>query len=261
MRRTTALIPTACLLAACLLTACGSAAHHPAAQPTPVPGPSRSAAAAPRKTADTYGCLTPDQAAAGSYALPTENGSLDAYLRDPGADPGKVALVLSHQAGGSLCDWLPHLADFAGAGYTVLAYTSGGDPDELKLVLHYLAGRGTTAVALVGASKGANASLVEAADPAPPVKVAAVVSLSAPLEYQGRDADRAVAAGPLPRFLAAAAGDSPFDDAARKLHDDAAGPANPLKLYPGGRHGALLLDDGALPDVLAFLAEYAPPHA
>ncbi|PYC77239.1 hypothetical protein C7C46_19935 [Streptomyces tateyamensis] len=256
MRRTIGLAVAAALLTACTST---SSTQHSTARTAP--GPSPSTAAVPKKTSETYGCLTPDQAAAGSYSLPTGTGSLDAYLRDPGADPGKVALVFSHQAGGSLCDWLPHLDEFTKAGYTVLAYSSVGDPHELDLVLRCLAGRGTAKAALVGASKGATASLVEAADPRPPLPITAVVSLSSPLEYQGQAADKAVATGPLPRFLAAESADSPFDDAARKLHEAAAGPVNQLKLYPGSRHGALLLDDGALPDVLAFLAQYAPPQA
>jgi dienelactone hydrolase len=255
MRRTT--IGT--LLAVGLLAGCGGpATGHHTARPAPSAAASATRPGPPKKTSDTFGCLTPAQAATGSYALPTENGSLDAYLTDPGADPAHTVVVLAHQAGGSLCDWLPHLDAFGKAGYGTLAFDSGGDRDEIATVVRALAGRGATGVVLVGASKGGTASLVAAAGPlALPVR--AVVALSAPAHYQQDDARAAVGTTGLPEFFAAEADDSPFSDDATTLHDSAASTDTQLKLYPGHRHGALLLDDGALPDVLAFLAKYAPP--
>ncbi|MGW2254890.1 hypothetical protein ACWCXH_32615 [Kitasatospora sp. NPDC001660] len=43
-----------------------------------------------------------------------------------------------------------------------------------------------------------------------------------------------------------------------ELYAASVSPARTLKLYPGSRHGADLLADGALPDVLAFLAQNVP---
>ncbi|WP_051970885.1 dienelactone hydrolase family protein [Kitasatospora azatica] len=251
------------LLAVGLLAGCGSPSNgdgvarplHPG--PTPPLSSSDFSPTPPRKTSATYGCLTQDEALQGSYSLPTDSGSLDAYLRDPGPDPAKTVLVFSHQAGGDLCEWQPHWADFSKAGYGILAFNSGGGQGEIATVVRYLAQRGASRVVLVGASKGGTASLVAAVQPLA-LPVQAVVALSAPVVYHGDDAGKAVANLKIPGFFAAEMDDMPFRDNIHTLYMASPDGNKVLKLYNGSRHGALLLDDGGLRDVLDFLAKYAP---
>ncbi|MFE1316018.1 alpha/beta hydrolase family protein [Kitasatospora phosalacinea] len=246
-------LPAIGLTAAALLlaaTGCGS---------DPASGTSAGTAAA--AAAEDFGCLTPEQAAAGSVRLAVPGGEVGAYYRDSDAGKATVGLVLAPQAGGSLCDWQPHYAEFTAAGYAVVGWmVSGGGPGDVRAAMALLKSKGVTSVALIGASKGASAALETAADPAgAPLPVKAVVSLSSPDGYPGEsNAAKAVLAGTVPTLFAAEEGDGRFPETARQLHDTAVTPVKQLKLYPGGNHGAALLADGALPDVRAFLAAHAP---
>ncbi|MFJ9607241.1 alpha/beta hydrolase family protein [Kitasatospora sp. NPDC101176] len=206
----------------------------------------------------TDGCLGEDRARTGSIDLQGASGVRPAYFQQADGGAAKVAVVFSHQAEGSLCDWLPYLPAFTRAGYAVLAATVGGSPSrDIPAALSWLGTKGVTAVVLVGASKGATGSLVAAGAPTP-LPVAAVVSLSGPWSWDGEDAHEALKALRAPEFFAAEEDDSPFAGNARQMHDFGRSPVNELKIYPGGDHGADLLADGALPDVLAFLARNAP---
>ncbi|GAA2774681.1 hypothetical protein [Kitasatospora cinereorecta] len=243
-----ALPATAAATAALLLTGCTGGAD----------GSSGSAAPSAR----TYGCLTADQAAKGAFGLEAgtaAGGTLDAYYRDSDAGGAEVGIVLSHQLGGSLCDWTPYLAAFTAAGYAVLPFGSEGDvTDGIRAAAGYLKGKGVTKLALIGASKGGTASLV-AARLASPLPIAAVVTLSAPETNGQFNGALAVRNSTVPTLFTAEEGDSPFNAAARTLYDESVSPHKELKLYPGSSHGAPLLTEGAMPDVQAFLAAYAPP--
>ncbi|MFG2818981.1 hypothetical protein ACGFX4_06075 [Kitasatospora sp. NPDC048365] len=223
--------------------------------------PGGDTAAAPSPSAKTYGCLTKDQAAKGSFGLEAgtaAGGTLDAYYRDSDAGGAKVAVVLSHQLDGSLCEWAPHLDAFTKAGYAVLPFTCSGDvTDGIKAAAAHLKGKGVGRVVLIGASKGGAASLV-AGKLDNPLPVAAIVTLSSPEAYGQFNAALAVKAVKAPTFFAAEEGDAPFNADAKSLYDAATATGKQLKLYPGSNHGAPLLGDGALPDVLAFLAANAP---
>lgn len=204
---------------------------------------------------DDYGCLTPQQASAGSITVDSDGNPLDAYVQGS----GKVGIVFSHQAGGSLCDWLDYLDGFTGHGYRVLAYDAGagGAPDVLAAA-HELVRRGSTKVVLAGASMGAAASLAAAADPGQ-VKVAAVVSLSSPLNYQDSDALAAAKKLTVPAFFAAMSGDDPFPEQARELHRSDPDQDKVLKIYDGVGHGtALLRTQQGLSDMTDFVSRYAP---
>ncbi|AUG77602.1 alpha/beta hydrolase [Kitasatospora sp. MMS16-BH015] len=232
-------------LAVGLLAGCGS-------------GGAAKAAPSPSRTAATYGCLSQTEADKGSFGLPSSGVERDAYFRDSDAGHATTAVVFSHQNGGSLCDWYPYLAAFTKAGYAVLPFTSQGEvPEDIHSAEEYLKGKGVTTVALVGASKGGTASLVAGSRPGV-LPVPAVVSLSGPEQFGDFDGVKAVTASKAAEFFAAEEYDQPFADNAGSLHRQAVSPAKQVKLYSGANHGALLLRDGALPDVLAFLAKYAP---
>ncbi|MFC8448706.1 alpha/beta hydrolase family protein [Kitasatospora sp. NPDC057223] len=224
-------------------------------------GSSGTSSAGPTPSAATHGCLTAAQAAAGSLDLSTRSGPVGAYFRNSDAGNAKVGVVFSPQAGGSLCDWLPHYATFTAAGYAVLGYmVGGGGPDDVRTAIGQLKSKGVSKVVLVGASKGASASLETAADSATsPLPVVAVVSLSSPLSYPGESsAERAVATSTVPTFFGVETQDGKFPDFTRQLHATAVAAVKELKVYPGVNHGAAVLTDGALPDVRAFLDRNAP---
>ncbi|MEV7024671.1 hypothetical protein [Kitasatospora sp. NPDC093558] len=223
---------------------------------------STAAPSAPSPTADParrFGCLTEEQNRTGSINVPAVSGVRPGYFRQSDAGSAKVALFFSHQLSGSICDWVPYLADFTKAGYAVLATEEPGSPArDVPAALTWLAGKGITEVVLVGASKGGTGSLEAAAEASTPLPVAAVVSLSGPTDYAGDRARIAVAKIKAPVLFAAEEDDSPFAGDAKDLYAISVSPAKVLKLYPGSRHGADLLADGALPDVLAFLAQNVP---
>ncbi|MFJ5927539.1 hypothetical protein ACIQF6_33590 [Kitasatospora sp. NPDC092948] len=217
--------------------------------------------AAPAAKADTFGCLTAEQATAGSTRLPVEGGDVGAYYQDSDAGKATVGVVFAPQAGGSLCDWQPHYAEFTAAGYAVVGWmVNGGGASDVRAAIGLLKSKGVTSVALVGASDGASASLEAAADQATaPLPIKAVVSLSSPETARGASgATKAVLTGIVPTFFAAEEGDGRYPEFAKGLHDTAVAPVKQLKTYPGSNHGYLLLNDGALPDVRAFLTAHAP---
>ncbi|MFJ1702992.1 alpha/beta hydrolase [Kitasatospora sp. NPDC088346] len=208
----------------------------------------------------TYGCLTKEQGAKGAVTIPSGVGGVDAYYRDSDAGGARVAIVLSHQNGGSLCDWVPYLDGFTGAGYAVLPFTANGDvATGIESAAGYLKSRGITGLVLIGASKGGTGSLVAAALPGP-LPVAAVVSLSGPESFGADNAATAVKRLTVPVLFAVEEHDGTFAADARSLHAAAAPADKQLRIYPGANHGAQVLRDGALPDVQAFLATYAPPR-
>ncbi|MFD7643442.1 hypothetical protein ACFV4P_22620 [Kitasatospora sp. NPDC059795] len=220
--------------------------------------------AAPTAKADTFGCLTAEQAAAGSTRLTVDGRNVGAYYRDSDAGKATVGVVFAPQAGGSLCDWQPHYAEFTAAGYAVVGWmVNGGGASDVRAAMSLLKSKGVTSVALVGASNGASASLETAADPAnAPLPIKAVVSLSSPETAPGEsNAAKAVLTGTVPTFFAAEEGDGRYPEFAKGLHDTAATPVKQLKTYPGNNHGYLLLNDGALPDVRTFLTAHAPARS
>ncbi|MGW4379164.1 hypothetical protein [Kitasatospora sp. NPDC004531] len=220
--------------------------------------------AAPAEKADTFGCLSVEQAAAGSIRLTVDGGNIGAYYR--GSDVGKatVGVVFAPQAGGSLCDWQPHYAEFTAAGYAVIGFmVNGGGASDVRAAIGLLKSKGVTSVVLIGASNGASASLEAAADAAnAPLPIKAVVSLSSPEAAPGEsNAAKAVLTSTVPTFFAAEQGDGRYPEFAKGLHDTAIAPVKQLKTYPGANHGFLLLNDGALPDVRTFLSANAPARS
>ncbi|MER8184110.1 hypothetical protein [Kitasatospora sp. NPDC094015] len=223
-------------------------------------GAAGEAAPVPSASVVTYGCLTAEQGAKGAITVPSDISSVDGYYRDSDAGGAGVAIVFSHQNGGSLCDWVPYLDGFTRAGYAVLPFTANGDvATGIESVAGYLKTKGVNRLVLIGASKGGTGSLVAGALPGLAVPVVAVVSLSGPESFGGDNAAIAVKRLATPVFFAAEEHDGTFPADARSLHAAAVSADKQLKIYPGANHGAALLADGALPDVQAFLARYAPP--
>jgi pimeloyl-ACP methyl ester carboxylesterase len=167
---------------------------------------------------------------------------------------GRRGLVLGHQLGSDLCEWLPQARAFAKRGYQVLAFDLAGFGDsqhgpadgrvdtDVVAAAAELRRRGTDRIVLIGSSMGGTAVLSAAARIRPPV--AGVVSLSGPSTFGGVDARAAMARLRVPVLLVAAADDHPFLEQARELRDAARVGDKRLLVIPGGGHGTSLLEFG-----------------
>ncbi|NUS17973.1 MAG: hypothetical protein HOY69_42350 [Streptomyces sp.] len=203
---------------------------------------------------DDFGCLSPEQAKSGYVTFPSsENQDVEAFQ----AGQGSTALVLAHQADGDVCQWVPDAVDLSHDGYRVIAVQSAGsEVAELTAAVTYARSKGAHKVLLVGASKGGTAVLTSAGTVTPPVD--AVVSLSAPADYNGMDAAGTVPGLTMPVFYMAAEGDTDFATSTRALSEATKKAAeNDLAIVGGASHGVSMLDDPAdFAKVKAFLKKY-----
>lgn len=208
-------------------------------------------APAPTTTAPTT------TAAAG--AVPVDKGCLEAdeqakafRFRAGGGDTvglalgsGRDGIVLGHQSGSDLCEWLPQARSFAGQGYRVLLFDfppGSTITRDVVAATAELRRRGASQVVLVGSSMGGAAVLAAATRISPPV--AGVVSLSAPHEYLDADAQAAAGRLRVPVLLVAAEDDRPFADDARAMYRAATVADKRLLILPSGGHGTSLLEFG-----------------
>jgi alpha-beta hydrolase superfamily lysophospholipase len=229
-----------------LLAGCGGGGGGTEAAPSP--------SATATATVNDFGCLSPEQAKAGSKTFPGGDGmDVEGFLTGTGA----TALVLAHQADGDVCQWVPDAQDLAKDGYQVLAVnSSGSDVREVTAAVTYLRGKGAKKVLLVGASKGGTAVLSAAGEITP--QVDGVVSLSAPSFYTGMDASMVVPDLTMPVLYMAAEGDSSFADSTKELSKlTKKASANELYIVGGANHGVSMLSDQQnYAKVKAFLKKY-----
>lgn len=190
---------------------------------------------------------------------------------------GTTGFVLAHQDPGDVCDWLPFARELTSKtkGYRMLCLDfmgygnsdtgTDGDRRDLNIVAAagYLRQHGVTTVVLLGASMGANASVVAAAELQPPA--AAVISMSAPAFYKGLDAQAAAAKLAIPVLYVAGSGDGTFADDAQTLYNATpAGIDRRIQLASSTSHGVNLLSpvdadaDHTRAQLTDFLNRYAP---
>jgi dienelactone hydrolase len=211
-------------------------------------------ATSPAAEVQTFGCLTPEEAKTGYLAIHSPDGQdVEAFA----TGKGSTALILAHQADGTVCQWVPEARDLAEDGYRVVAVDSAGsDVEELTLAVGYARRHGATKVLLVGASKGGTAVLTAAGSITP--KVDAVVSLSAPDAYGAMDAISTVPDLTMPIFYMASEGDTDFAASTKELSKASRKSAeNVLHIVVGPNHGVSMLGDlDDLAMVKAFLKKY-----
>jgi pimeloyl-ACP methyl ester carboxylesterase len=231
-RRLVGLLCAAVLLAGCGGSGGGSGAGG-SGQAAPAGSGPATTAAAPAKA-----CL---EAGERAFRFPTPDGPTAGVV----LGRGRTGLVLGHQVGSDLCEWLPRARALAGQGRKVLAFDFGPAAHiagDMAAAAAELRRRGVTRLVLVGSSMGGTAAVAAAARITPPV--AGVVSLSGPEEYRGADAAAAAPRLRMPALFVAAEDDPPFADAARALYRAAPGPDKRLLLLQGGGHGTALLEFG-----------------
>jgi pimeloyl-ACP methyl ester carboxylesterase len=237
-----------------------------------------SAGQAPATTAATGAPATTTAAAAKACLQEAERDRAVSFTTGAGATlvgvvlgSGRRGLVLGHQSGSDLCEWLPLARELAGRGYQVLAFDFAGFGDsrpgpgearvdgDMAAAAEQLRRRGADRVVLIGSSMGGTAVLAAATRIRPPV--AGVVSLSGPASFQGVDAGAAVARLRVPVLLVAGADDQPFADDARAMHRAAPVRDKRLLVVPGGGHGTSLLEFGEdAPKIQAGVWRFVADH-
>ena len=235
------------LTAVALLAGCGGDDEREASPP-----PAAAPATSTQEAADEEpldGCATSDDGEI--VELSVEGETLDAIV----VGDGPAGVVLAHQRGSNLCEWLPFAQRLADQGYSALAFDFGslGLAESVAAAAEELQRRGVRRVVLAGASMGGTASLV-AAGSAP--GVVGVVSLSGPEVYSDLDAGAAVRGLEMPLLLLAARDDGYFPADAQRLFRLARTTDKELVLLPGSAHGTALLSAGrARRSFESFIAE------
>jgi pimeloyl-ACP methyl ester carboxylesterase len=233
-----------------LFAACGSSAAPRQTATTPTP------AITPTPT-------TPDIPYTVVHFRTSDHVLLDGWLYGRGAT---TAIICSHEYPSSKADWSDSAPWFAARGYMVLAYDfrgfgdSQGPYDPTKLDRDLLAAiafarsQGAKKIILLGASLGADISLIVASE----THVAGVIALSP--EYLFGVDNSVIRAITVPKLIINSEGDLYASDDQQMFQ--VARPPKALHLYPGYAHGVAIFETGNEQDlivrILAFANIYAP---
>jgi dienelactone hydrolase len=185
---------------------------------------------------------------------------------------GAVGVVLAHMFPADQRSWWSFAGRLADEGYRVLTfdfrgYCPGGDGgcsgtdkdipkiwEDVVAAASYLRSAGATRVMLIGASMGGTASLIAAAQPE--VGASAIVTLSAPTQFEGLSIDPATLQNvEAPKLFVAGTGDAGAAQAAQQLYDESLG-ARPLEIIPTSDHGTDLLTGSRGEEVEKLLVSY-----
>jgi pimeloyl-ACP methyl ester carboxylesterase len=167
---------------------------------------------------------------------------------------GSTAVVLVHQYGGDVCEWTPYARRLASLGYTAIAFDLRGFglsqrrtgnaslryAGDVAAAVKTARTLGGAHVIVVGASIGANATVVAGANVKPPVD--GIVSLSAPGTFR-LDAIAAAKKLAVPVLYAAGAVDEGGNYArdARTMYDATPAADKQIAIVPGAAHGVRLV--------------------
>ena len=237
----------AALMVAVLPAACSSGATRAA-------GPGAPGTSAPPATT-ARSCPTP--ATAEPVRFQSAGLTVEGLLLGRGPD----GVVLSNQSDRDLCDWLPLAGTLAASGLRVMLYDDHQQPDDATSAASELRRLGAKRVLLMGASRGAKASLLAAATLRP--EPAAVVSLSAERNLGPVDVLPAIARLRAPVLLVAARGDAygAGDDAGDLYRAAAHARSRRLVLVGGSAHGVDLLAGSQGARIQAIVVEFLRDHA
>jgi esterase/lipase len=151
---------------------------------------------------------------------------------------GPVGVVLAHERGRNLCDWLPYAHHLAKMGFTAIAFDfkthAAGLVESVEAAAGELSRRGVDGVVLIGASMGGTAVL-DAGRAVP--GLLGVVSVSGPASYGDANAAKGVRALRAPVLFIVAHDDSEFLGDARSIYAHARSTDKTLEVLPGFAHG------------------------
>jgi len=249
MRRVAMVCGAVLLLAAC--GGGGSGSPAPAGSSAGSSAGGSAAAAEPMAS-----CISPEQQAAGGVAVKGSAGDqVDALV----LGSGTTGVVMANMSDNDVCAWFPSAVLMASKGYRTAVFSYSGrqsaDADVLDVVAE-LKRRGSTRIALMGASKGGTAALTAGKR----AGAVAVVELSAPSSYEGMDAAAAVRALTVPTWFAVGEQDGEFVASAHELYTASPAATKHLEVVASAAHGTGLLPDGGVQRMIdEFLAKNAPP--
>lgn len=179
---------------------------------------------------------------------------------------GTTAIICSHEHPGSKAQWSDSAPWFAARGFMVLAYDFRGwgesqgefdaskTPMDVFAAIAFVHSRGAKKVILLGASMGADISLVAASE----TQVAGVITLSP--EYLFGLNNTQIKAISVPKLFINSVDDAYADDTQQIFQN--AQPPKELHLYPGDAHGVAIFatDNGQdlIARIIAFANKYAP---
>jgi pimeloyl-ACP methyl ester carboxylesterase len=237
------LAPTCFGLAATVaLAGCGATTRH---QPHRVPAATPTAAETSFGAADWY-CLNASERRA-IFAL---SGPGHDRLAAVAIGTGHVAVVLAHQASGSLCQWWPYARSLSAAGLRVVAFDFDGSgastpgdgdyPGEVAAAAEWARRNGARRIVLMGGSMGGTAVVVAAAHLG--ASIAGVIDLSGPADFAGMDALSAARRVRIPVLFGYGAKDLLFAADIRRVRAAAATEDKPLVTVGDQTHGAALVD-------------------
>ena len=218
-----------------------------------------------RATGVVPGTPGPAETLSVGFVVPGENTVLNGRLF---GDEHPVLVVLSHMRPNDQTAWYPFAQELADAGYAALTFDFRGYgaslaskddsklDDDLSAVLRYMRETGKEQIFLIGASMGGTASLIVAEREA----IEGIISISAPSEFQGHDARKAVAEIDAPLLLLASE-----DDAAARISlvelEDAAGGDAESQLYTGGEHGTNMFEGPNAAAIRARIFQFLEEHS
>jgi len=232
----------------------GSAPQQAAASPTPVITPTLAITPTP---------TPPNVKSAMVHFTTQDHVQLAGMLY---GDDGTTAIVCSHELRGTKADWSDSAPWFAARGFMVLAYDFRGYGDsqglynlgkidqDLLAAIAFVHSHGAKKVILLGASMGADISLIVASE----TPVAGVITLSP--EYLFGLSDQEIKAISAPKLFVNSEGDDYASDT-KQMFQNARQPKE-LHLYSGSAHGVVIFetDDGQdlIARIIAFANKYAP---
>jgi hypothetical protein len=203
-------------------------------------------------------CLTPEERA-DVVKFRSDNG---AELAGVHLGEGPRGVVLAHMGGGTLCEWMDYgrllagrgtavfLFDLNGAGLSQASPDFGRKPryeDDVVAAVETFAERGVESISLVGASVGATAVVVAAAELED--AVTRVAELSGDAEQLGMSAIDAAAGLEVPLLCIAASQDfGPATDAQDICDAAASAPSHDVFIAQNtGMHGTALVNGASNP--------------
>ncbi len=219
----------------------------------------------PRTTGVLPGTPGPAETLNVGFVVLGENTVLNGRLF---GDEHAVLVILSHMRPNDQTAWYPFAQALADAGYAALTFDFRGYgasqeskddsklDDDLSAALRYMRERGKEQIFLIGASMGGTASLIVAQGEA----IEGVISISAPSEFQGHDARKAIAEIDAPLLLLASEDDTLARISLVELKDAAGGGAE-SEIYTGDEHGTDIFAGPNATAVRARIFQFLEEHS